>query len=135
MRRTYLGLLLLGIAGCATTNPAVTPGVKLRSDTRPQCEAMCEQMDMRLGAVVVIRDSAGCVCEPDEVASRNASAATAAGGMMLVSIAEEEAAVAERQRVQEAERQRREAEEREERERQERKEREERERTTPAPPR
>jgi hypothetical protein len=63
--RVALATAILLAAGCATA-PAVGPGTKVRADTRPECEAHCERLGMRLGAVVLIRSAAGCVCEPRE---------------------------------------------------------------------
>ena len=49
------------LSGCATT-PAVSAGVKVDPETRPACAANCETMGLRLAAVVLVRNSAGCVC-------------------------------------------------------------------------
>jgi hypothetical protein len=64
MRVTVAALLVVPLltAGCATT-PAVEAGVKVRPETRPECAAHCETLGMRLGAIVLIRNAAGCVCE------------------------------------------------------------------------
>lgn len=57
--RTMAAFLLL--SGCATT-PAVSSGVQIAPDTRPACEANCAKMGLQLAAVVLVRNSAGCVC-------------------------------------------------------------------------
>jgi hypothetical protein len=54
-----------------------------------ECVAHCEALDMKLAAVVIIRSSAGCVCEPKDAPGRVSSGtAAAAGGAIL---ADEEA--------------------------------------------
>jgi len=63
--RLRLALLPLVLSACATTQ-AVSPGVKLDPDTRPACAANCEKMGLRLAAVVLVRNSAGCVCAVPE---------------------------------------------------------------------
>lgn len=84
MRSIPVGLLVLAV-GCATTAPAVSKYVKLRPETRSECAARCEEMGMRLGAVVLIQDSAGCVCEPQDSSSSAAGAAAVAGGAAVLS--------------------------------------------------
>ncbi len=59
--RRILAVASLIVSACATT-PAVSPGVQLAPDTRPACAANCEKMGLRLAAVVLVRNSAGCVC-------------------------------------------------------------------------
>jgi len=84
----------------------VDPAVKLRPETRPECASLCEQIGMRLGAVVLIRNAAGCVCQPAEPApaapaappaaptaggpTRQAGAAAVSGGAYLIALEEEE---------------------------------------------
>jgi hypothetical protein len=53
------------LAACATA-PALSPGVKLDPDTRPACAINCEKMGLRLAAVVLVRNSVGCVCAVPE---------------------------------------------------------------------
>lgn len=82
MRPTPIAALLL-LAGCVMTSPAVAPGVKLRPETRLQCAGWCGEMGMRLGAVVLIQSSAGCVCEPAD-GGRGAAEGSAAAASALV---------------------------------------------------
>ena len=120
MRSLLLGLLGL-TAACVMTEskPAVSPYTRLRADTRPGCEAWCQELGMRLGAIVLMHDSAGCVCEPG--LGSNAPGAAAAAGGSVVFMAEEHARKEQarreeeerkRRQEEEAERQRRETEER-----------------------
>ena len=78
MRRMLASAALLASA-CATT-PAVSPGVQLAPDTRPACAANCEKMGLRLAAVVLVRNSAGCVCAVPEEKPAARGAAPGAGG-------------------------------------------------------
>jgi hypothetical protein len=80
MRLALAPLVLLLVAGCVTA-PAIGSGVRLRPETRPECAANCEELGMRLGAVVLIQNSAGCVCQPrEELAPRSAPRADLEGG-------------------------------------------------------
>jgi hypothetical protein len=107
----------LACAGCVTA-PAVSPSFKLRPETQPECAALCEQMGMRLGAVVLIHNSAGCVCEPREATARPAEeaaprarpagGAATAGGALVFALERAE----EERRRDEADRQRRDDEDR-----------------------
>jgi hypothetical protein len=109
MRPTPL-VLLVSLAGCVTTAPAVSSGVRLRPETRPECEALCRQMDLRLSAVVLIQDTAGCVCEPgDRPAGATAGPAAVTGQVVLAARVRDRAQ--EQQRREEAERAAREADE------------------------
>ncbi len=88
MRSIVLGAVAVVGASCATA-PAVSPSVRLRPETRPECVANCEQLGLRLAAIVLIRDSAGCVCEPREApagstADARGAAAIAAGAAIAV---------------------------------------------------
>lgn len=102
-------VLLVFAAGCATTAPAVSSYVKVRPDTRAECAARCQEIGMRLGAVVLILNSEGCVCEPESSTSGARGAAAVAGAVVVR--AQQEAQ--ERARREEEERRRREAEEQE----------------------
>ncbi len=95
----------LAAAGCATA-PAVGSNVRLRPETRPECAAHCETLGMRLGAIVLIRSSAGCVCQPHAAppaagaatpppeprAALDAGGADVAGGALVIAFEEEEEA-------------------------------------------
>jgi len=104
-------LLLLALAACQTM-PAVDTGYTLRPDTRPECARRCDELGMRLSAIVLIRNSAGCVCEargaaPEATGAPRAAlsggSAVAAGGALVVA-REEEAAAEERRRREDARR-------------------------------
>jgi hypothetical protein len=81
MRAVTLAALVVApllAAGCVTT-PAVDPSYKLRPETRPECAAHCDALGMRLGAIVLIRNAAGCVCEPREAPPEKQGARPPAG--------------------------------------------------------
>jgi hypothetical protein len=84
------------LAACATA-PALSPGVKLDPDTRPACAVNCEKMGLRLAAVVLVRNSVGCVCAVPEATPEKTSGAArepSAGALAVASgvvIADDEA--------------------------------------------
>jgi hypothetical protein len=82
MHRIMLLAALAGLSGCMTAS-AVSAGVSLDTKTGEQCKATCEQLGMSLEAVVMIRNSAGCVCTPrtGEHRETTGGAVAAAGGM------------------------------------------------------
>jgi hypothetical protein len=103
----------LAAVGCGTT-PAVGTFVQLRPETATECTANCERLGMRLGAVVLIRNSAGCVCEPRQASPEIRGAAPqepgapratvtggagAAVGSVVIVASEEEAAEEQRRRA------------------------------------
>jgi hypothetical protein len=91
MRPLLLSPLLL--AACVTA-PAVGAGIKVDPNTRPSCAALCEGMGLRLEAVVLVRNSSGCVCVvPEASPGTTPRAALRAGGIAVASgtlIVEEE---------------------------------------------
>lgn len=93
--RVAVAVSLLALAGCVTA-PAVDPNYKLRPQTRSECAAHCEQLGMQLGAVVLIRNSAGCVCEPrgapapqSAVQPGPGGGSAVAGGALVLALEEE----------------------------------------------
>jgi hypothetical protein len=88
MRHEFLLLCCLLSAGCVTDKATQFSVPKERAT---ECMANCASLDMKLAAVVIIKNAAGCVCEPqDAQAPTSSSAASAvAGGAMIA--AEEEA--------------------------------------------
>jgi hypothetical protein len=61
MRRIIGICLSLGLAACVTAPPTRFDVPKERVS---ECAHICTGLDMQLGAVVVIANAAGCVCEP-----------------------------------------------------------------------
>ncbi|MFY0579202.1 hypothetical protein ACN28S_37420 [Cystobacter fuscus] len=88
MRHTLAMLCCLLSAGCSTI-PATYR--KVPKERATECVTNCEALGMKLTGVVIIRDSAGCVCEPTEAERKVlTSAVSAVAGGALIS--EEESA-------------------------------------------
>ncbi|NRD61329.1 hypothetical protein HRD49_06155 [Corallococcus exiguus] len=80
--------LVFPLAGCAT---ARATSFALPMERATECRQLCEQIDMKLSAVVIIMNSAGCVCEPKPAEGTNAAltgAAAASGGAIIQAAAE-----------------------------------------------
>jgi hypothetical protein len=62
-KRLGLGLLALSFSACM---PAVAPANSgdVPRERATECASVCTKLGMRLSAVVVMMNSAGCVCEP-----------------------------------------------------------------------
>jgi hypothetical protein len=100
MTRGVLAAALLALAGCVTA-PAVDPSFKLRPETRSECVTHCQTLGMRLGAVVLVRNSAGCVCEEIRSEPRAAGGGAAvSAGAYLVALEEEAARQQQQQNAQ-----------------------------------
>jgi hypothetical protein len=86
MRHTFAMLCCLLSTGCSTI-PATYR--KLPKERATECVTNCETLGMKLTGVVIIRDSAGCVCEPkdSEMKVSHGAVSAVAGGAL---IAEEE---------------------------------------------
>ncbi len=91
MRNELLPLLCLLFVGCTTARATYGSVPKARAT---ECASHCEELGMKLTAVVIISSSAGCVCEPEDAQTRasQAGAAAAMGGQVI----EEEKAQANR---------------------------------------
>lgn len=88
MRTALAALLLAATSGCVVRS-AVT--FTLRPEVATECAANCGALGMRLGAVVLVMDHAGCVCEPrTSSASAGGGAATVAGGATIEAIAQQQ---------------------------------------------
>ncbi len=100
---TYLnGFVLAGLLLCAcSTSRPVGFARSLNADTPAVCAKHCEAMGMRLGAVVIIESSEGCVCEPREPA-RAASREGAAAAAITPILAGAAAAAVQQQQQQQA---------------------------------
>ncbi|WIG93583.1 hypothetical protein [Myxococcus sp. SDU36] len=62
----FVFLTALALSSCTVARPATLTVPKERA---AECRTICKDLDMRLGAVVVIMNSAGCVCEPRDEAT------------------------------------------------------------------
>ena len=77
-----VALLALLAAGCAVR--PVSTFTTIPKDTPGYCGGVCENMGLKLSAVVVISDQVGCVCEKSASDHASAAAAVAAGGFIAV---------------------------------------------------
>jgi len=77
MHRAALAALVLALSACAVER-AVTPGRALPKERATECDANCTALGMRLSAMVLIMNSAGCVCEPKANAAAPAPSAPSA---------------------------------------------------------
>ena len=78
MRRAVLLAALTLVSSACTVERAVSSGRAVPRERADECRANCASLDMQLTAVVLVLNSAGCVCEPK--ASPSAPASAGAGG-------------------------------------------------------
>ncbi|ADO74593.1 hypothetical protein [Stigmatella aurantiaca] len=88
MNPTLPLLLCLLATGCSTL-PATQ--FSLPKERATECAANCESLDMKLTAMVVIRNSAGCVCEPKDAPPQTTERRNAAATLVGTVLAEEDA--------------------------------------------
>jgi len=91
MRAVAIVVALAAASGC-TTIPAVGSTVTLDPNTASQCRAHCQTLGMDLGAVVIIRNSTGCVCQPAGKPVAEAGASAVSGGAAIQAMDEEQTA-------------------------------------------
>ena len=100
------GALACAVALMACTHPAVTEAVTgpVPMARGAECRAACASLGMQLTSVVLIMNSAGCVCQVTTpgVSTRDGAAA-AAGGMAIAAMRAAEEQSAEEQRRHEEE--------------------------------
>jgi hypothetical protein len=85
------------LSACATRKATSR---SLPRERASECLAHCDTLGMRLTAVVVIMDSAGCVCEPQAAPAPSASATPVTGAATIAGGATVAAVIAEQQRQQ-----------------------------------
>jgi hypothetical protein len=95
-------LLVAGAAGCVAA-PKPAPMRRASRTSGQQCTNLCQSMGLSLASVVVVRDQAGCVCDPGSAGTAHWAGAYAAAGA-IVAIQEEidAAAMDEQMREQQA---------------------------------
>ncbi|WP_426750374.1 hypothetical protein [Myxococcus sp. Y35] len=82
-KRLLVFISILATSGCTVARPATLTVPKERA---AECRTICTDLDMKLGAVVVIMNSAGCVCEPHdavETAGPHGGSSSIAGGATI----------------------------------------------------
>ena len=98
-RWRWIALTCLVLAGCSTVQATSLPLPRERAD---ECRAHCAGLDMELGAVVIMMNHAGCVCEPRgrvaPQAAVSAGAAAIAGAATVKAIEDEEEEAARHKR-------------------------------------
>jgi hypothetical protein len=74
------------MSGCITSTAKATyrqtPGARVT-----ECDALCTGLGMKLSAFVVIMNSSGCVCEPNNAQKTSAAGAGAASGGAMIAAA------------------------------------------------
>jgi len=80
-------MVCLGSAiGCAPM--AASARDEIPMENLKNCRALCKSVDMKLGALVVVANYSGCVCEPKgDATQKKGSIAAAAGGSLVQMIA------------------------------------------------
>lgn len=95
----------LALAGCTTIAPVQR---RVDPDTLPSCTKACEQVGMRLSAIVFVTEYGGCVCEPAAPRAAGPAGTTPVAGASgaatggLVTILAAEAAQRQAQQAQQA---------------------------------
>ncbi len=92
MRKVIVVAAMAALAGCTTVS-AVTPGYSLDRHSGDECHAHCQALGMTVGAVVIIANRTGCVCQPSGKLPDAGGASAVAGGAVF---AMEQAAEQER---------------------------------------
>jgi hypothetical protein len=87
MRFPFFAFLLLG--GCTTVAPVASLS-HVPSDTAQECQSICQGIGLELSAVVIVRNSAGCVCEKSPRAANASSGAAAASGAVIAAAEDEQ---------------------------------------------
>lgn len=86
----YVKLLVLAFSflsiGCTTMAP-IGSFSKVPIEQKQTCSKVCSDLDMKLGAMVVISNMSGCVCEVKRKKSKRAGASAATGGAVAAILA------------------------------------------------
>ena len=77
MRIAVFSLVAAAWAGCAAR--PVSGMTTIPRDTPASCSSICENLGLKLGAVVVIANEVGCVCQKPAADASAGAAAVAAG--------------------------------------------------------
>ena len=88
MWKTFV--LLVGMAVCAAGCFGRPTTISVPRDIARQCAGHCSRLGMRMGAVVIIMNSAGCVCERGQIGKATRFGAAAVAGGAIIRAAEEE---------------------------------------------
>lgn len=89
MRFALLIAAGLAASGC-TVGHAVGPLFSVPRARADECAAGCAALDMRLSAMVLVMNHAGCVCEPRGGSPGPTAAAGVAGGATIQAVAQQQ---------------------------------------------
>jgi hypothetical protein len=81
--KRLVALGTFALSACATV-PAVSPGVQVAPDSRQACASNCQKLGLELAAVVLVRNSVGCVCAVPGTPPAARSGGPVAGGAVAV---------------------------------------------------
>lgn len=76
--------LALGLSGLGCFTPSAPTVTSVPNERRTECTNACNDVEMRLSAIVVMANAVGYVCEPRDKPANAGGAAAAAGGMTVV---------------------------------------------------
>ena len=87
--RGVFGLVLLGTTGACVT--PVGTQAPLSKETKAKCEEQCESIGLRLAAVAIMANTAGCVCqEAGDVSTSLESSSSVTAGMATLVLQQKE---------------------------------------------
>ena len=75
-----LAVIAVLLTGCAAT-VGTDSGYYVPPTAAATCQAQCRSMTLELGAVVVMANNVGCVCQPKSSPTTSQSSAAVTGGM------------------------------------------------------
>lgn len=91
MKMKNLGMmvaLLAGLSGCSTALVGTSELVKVPPDAGKTCTTYCDTIGMDLGAVAIMANNVGCVCQPRSTLPDTSAAVSA--GMVTIMIQREQ---------------------------------------------
>ncbi|WP_342381378.1 hypothetical protein NVS55_17160 [Myxococcus stipitatus] len=80
-QKLFVVLASLTLSGCVVA-PAANLAVP--KERVSECKTICTDIGMELGSVVIIRNSAGCVCQMPGATQAQQSASAVAGGVTVI---------------------------------------------------
>ena len=100
MRRTLRLLFLSALVplGACAAAVGTTSGVSVPEDARAQCDGQCRSIGMSLGAVAIMANNVGCVCQVTGAGGAVSGGASVSAGMAAVAVQQAAAAAQQQQR-------------------------------------
>ena len=92
MNKKVMALFLLSLVGCKTQTmgPVNSDNTEVPRVQKNTCMNLCSNIDMQLGAMVIISNRAGCVCEVKPGTARKGGSASTAAGAAVALLEEDE---------------------------------------------